>query len=117
MAEPCEDFAEQLGHYLERAGFTQQELADKIGMHRNTIVKWMNRTSPPTLRRQVLQLADELFLSKQERKALLQAARFSVEQWPTEIWTVPLQRDRYFTGRDGILETLRDLLEIGRAHV
>lgn len=115
MTESREDFAEQLGRYLERAGFTQQGLANKIGMHRNTIVKWLNRTRWPTSRGQVLRVADELFLSKQERKALLQAARFSVEQWPTEMWMVPLQRDRYFTGRDDILESLRRLLVPGSA--
>ena len=70
MNESSEDFADQLGRYLGRAGFTQQELAHKMGMHRNTIVKWMNRTSVPTRRGQVLQLADELFLVKEERKAL-----------------------------------------------
>jgi tetratricopeptide (TPR) repeat protein len=114
MAEPYEDFADQLGRYLGRAGFTQQELAHKIEMHRNTIVKWMNRTSWPTSRGQVLRLADELFLEKQERKALLQAARFSIEQWPTEVWTVPQQRDMFFTGRDEVFQSLREHLVPGR---
>ena len=110
MNESSEDFADQLGRYLGRAGFTQQELAHKMGMHRNTIVKWMNRTSVPTRRGQVLQLADELFLVKEERKALLQAAGFSLDQWPTEVWTVPQQRDMFFTGRDGVFRSLRALL-------
>jgi tetratricopeptide (TPR) repeat protein/transcriptional regulator with XRE-family HTH domain len=110
MKEPPKDFADQLGYYLVRAGFTQQELAHKIGMHRNTVVKWMNRTSKPTSRGQVLRIADELSLVKEERKALLQAARFSVEQWPTELWTVPHQRDMFFTGREGIFRSLRALL-------
>ncbi len=69
MKEPTEGFADQLGRYLVRAGFIQQELAHKIGMHRNTIVKWMNRTSRPTSCGQVLRLADELSLMKEERKA------------------------------------------------
>src|SRR5437870_3470646 len=102
MKESSEDFADQLGRCLARAGFSQQELAHKIGMHRNTIVHWMNRTSVPTRRGQVLRLADELFLVKEERKALLQAAGFSLERWPTEVWTVPQQRDMFFTGRDEV---------------
>jgi len=110
MTESREDFADQLGRYLERAGFTQQELANKIGMHRNTVVKWLNRTSYPTSRGQVLRVADELFLSKPERKALLEAARFPVEQWPTEVWTVPMPRDMFFTGRDEVFRSLRELL-------
>ncbi len=110
MKEPTEDFADQLGRYLVRAGFTQQELAHKIGMHRNTIVKWMNRTSRPTSCGQVLRLADEFSLVKEERKAFLQAAGFSLERWPTEVWTVPQQRDMFFTGRDEVFRSLRELL-------
>src|SRR6266568_7074751 len=110
MKEPTEDFADQLGRYLVRAGFTQQELAHKIGMHRNTIVKWMNRTSRPTSCGQVLRLADELSLVKEERKAFLQAAGFSLERWPTEVWTVPVPRDMFFTGRDEVFRSLRELL-------
>jgi DNA-binding XRE family transcriptional regulator len=37
MEEYTEDFADQLGHHITRMGFTQQELANKIGMHRNTL--------------------------------------------------------------------------------
>src|SRR6266566_4133798 len=113
MKEPTEDFADQLGRYLVRIGFTQQELATKIGMHRNTIVKWMNRTSWPTSRGQVLRAADELSLSKQERKAFLQAAGFSLERWPTEVWTVPEPRDMFFTGREAVFQSLRALLVPG----
>jgi tetratricopeptide (TPR) repeat protein len=110
MEEYNEDFADQLGRYVARMGFTQQELANKIGMHRNTIVKWMTRASWPTRRGQVLRLADELSLTKQERKALLQAARFPLDQWPTEVWTIPQQRDMFFTGRDEVFQSLRTLL-------
>ncbi len=108
-----EDFASLLGHFLVQAGFTQQDIANKIGMHRNTIVKWMNRTSRPTSRGQVLKAADELSLSKQERKALIQSAGFSLEQWPTEIWTVPQQRDMFFTGREMMFQALQESLKPG----
>src|SRR5947209_18410681 len=113
MKDQSEDFADQLGRYLMRAGFTQQQLASRIGMHRNTVVKWMNRTSRPTSRGQVLRVSDELFLSKQERKAFIQAAGFSVERWPTEIWMTPQQRDMFFTGRDEIFQSLHELLVPG----
>src|SRR5947209_3719995 len=113
MKDQSEDFADQLGRYLVRAGFTQQELASRIGMHRNTVVKWMNRTSRPTSRGQVLRVSDELFLSKQERKALIQAAGFSLELWPTEVWTVPQHRDMFFTGREDVIQSLRELLVPG----
>jgi len=114
MAEYKEDFADLLGRYLSRAGLTQQELATEIGMHRNTVVKWMNRTAPhPRSPGQVLRIADALSLLKEERKALLQVANFPVEHWPTEVWTVPQHRDMFFTGRDAIFEALRTLLVPG----
>jgi tetratricopeptide (TPR) repeat protein len=113
MKDQSEDFADQLGRYLLRVGFKQQELANKIGMHRNTIVKWMNRTSWPTSRGQVLRVADELSLLKEERKALIQAAGFSLERWPTEVWMVPQQRDMFFTGRDDVFQSLREVLAPG----
>jgi transcriptional regulator with XRE-family HTH domain len=84
MTDHGEGFADLLGRYLVRAGLTQKELANKIGVHRNTLVKWLNRSSPPESRGQVLQLADELSLTKEERKAFIQAAGFSLERWPTD---------------------------------
>ena len=110
MVNHREDFASQLGRHLTRAGLTQQELAHKMEVHRNTIVNWMNRSSKPTSRSQVLRLADKLSLSKEERKALIQAADFSVERWPTEVWTVPEPRDMFFTGRGDVLQSLRQVL-------
>src|SRR5260370_34161281 len=108
-----EDFVEQLGRYLFRIGLTQQELANKTGLHRNTIGKWMNRTSLPEFRGPVLRVADELILSKEERKAFIQAAGFLVDQWPTEVWTVPQQQDMFFTGRDEVFQSLRQFLVPG----
>ncbi len=113
MGDQDEDFAGLLGRFLVRMGFTQQELANKIGMHRNTVVKWMNRTSWPTARGQVLRVADELSLSKQERKALIQSAGFSLERWPTEVWTVPEPRDMFFTGRETVFQSLQEFLVPG----
>ena len=113
MRDQEEDFANLLSRYLARMGFTQQELANKIGMHRNTIVKWMNRTSWPASRGQVLRLADELSLLKEEREVLVQAAGFSLERWPTEIWTVPQRRNDFFTGRETMFQALRELLVPG----
>ncbi|SRR6266487_4975978 len=110
-----EDFADQLGCYLTITGLTQHELANKIGVHRNTIVNWMNRSSRPEARGQVLRLADELSLSKEERKELIQSAGFSVERWPTEIWMVPQQRDPFFIGREDVINSLQSLLQTGSA--
>lgn len=112
-----DDFADLLGLYRIRAGLKQQELANKIGVHRNTIVKWENRTSQPDSRSQVLRLADELFLAKEERKVFVHATGFPIERWPTEIWSVPRLRDMFFTGREEVFQSLRQLLLPGKVTV
>ncbi len=106
------DFADLLDCYLQRAGFTQQELANKINVHRNTLVKWLTRSSRPESREQVLRLADELFLNEEERKGFIQAAGFSLERWPTEVWLVP-QQDPFFVGREDVFQSLQQLLVPG----
>jgi len=114
MKNHGEDFADQLGRYRVKAGLTQQELATKISVHRRTIDNWENRASWPQSRGQVLRLADELYIdNQQDRKAFLLAAGFSVERWPTEVWAVPEQRDMFFTGRDDVFQSLRELLVPG----
>jgi len=79
MKDHEETFTDLLGRFRTRAGITQQELAIKLGIHRNTIVKWENGSSLPQSRGQILRLADELLLNKEEREALFLAAQFSPE--------------------------------------
>lgn len=105
-----EDFGSLLGRFRVRTGRSQQELADKVDVHRNTINKWENRTSRPETRGQVLKLADELYLDKEERKDLLEAAGFSVELWPVELWHMPYPCDPFFTDREDVLQQLHLLL-------
>jgi len=52
------DFTELLHAYFGRSGLTQQELASKIGVHRNTLNKWLGG-SRPEFRGQVLRLTDK----------------------------------------------------------
>jgi len=115
MKDEREDFADQLGRYLGRTGFTQQELANKTRVHRNTIVKWMNRTLRPRSRGPVIRLVDALSLTAEEAKALFQAARISKEEWPATIRTIPVSSNNFFTGRNDILHSLHQLLIPGRA--
>jgi len=106
------DFAELLGFHLSRAGYTQQELANTIEMHRNTIVSWLNRSARPS-RGHVLRLAEALFLEKDETKAFIRAAGFTVGHWPAEIWFVPRRRDPFFVGRADTLRLLQSRLTPG----
>lgn len=98
-------FAALLVEYRGRCGWSQGELAVKVGVHRNTIASWETGTIPS--RGIVLRLADELLLSKEERKGLLEAAGMKDKHWPAEVWTVPQGEDPVFTGRDEVLASLR----------
>ncbi len=46
---------------------------------------------------------------------MIQAAGFSVERWPTEVWLISQQRDMFFVGRDDVFQSLRQLLVPGSA--
>lgn len=105
------EFGKLLVMYRGRCGWSQSELAEKIGVHRNTIVSWESGTIPS--RGVVLRLADELLLSQEERNAFLKAIGFSVEQWPAAYWNVPYHRNPYFVGRETVLQSLRQTLVPG----
>src|SRR5437016_4376723 len=54
-------FGELLGLYRTRCGWSQSELALKIGVHRNTIASWENGDRNPQSRGEVLRIsADSL---------------------------------------------------------
>lgn len=45
----AEAFADRVRRYREAEGLTQQELADKAGVHRNAISRWETGYSRPTV--------------------------------------------------------------------
>lgn len=45
----AETFAVRVRRYREAEGLTQQELADKAGVHRNAISRWETGFSRPTV--------------------------------------------------------------------
>jgi len=106
-------FRELLGMHRTRCGWSQNELGMKIGVHRNTIASWENGDRSPQSRGEVLRLAEELLLSKEERQAFLKAAGLSIEHWPADYWNVPYLRNPYFVGREAVLQSLRQTLVPG----
>jgi transcriptional regulator with XRE-family HTH domain len=112
-------FGDLLGTYRLRCGWSQEELAKKAGVSRNAIVLWERRergrqtNTHPQSRGVVLRLADELLLSKEERKGFLEAAGFSSQHWPAAYWNVPYPHNPYFVGRETILQSLRQRLVPG----
>jgi tetratricopeptide (TPR) repeat protein/transcriptional regulator with XRE-family HTH domain len=110
-----ESFGSLLGRYRNDYGWSQNDLAKKVGVSRGSIALWESGERHPQFRGEVLRLADELHLSKEERKAFFLAANFTVERWPVEVWNVPHHRKPFFVGREGLLQSLRkDLVPGGR---
>ena len=63
---------------------TQRELANKLGVHRNSISDWERAQYLPDTREMVLDLAGALGLYQADTDRLLRAAQFSLEYHTTE---------------------------------
>ena len=100
-------FGGLLGQFRTDAGLTQQQLADLMGKTRGTIVNWENGTHLPRERALVLDLAKHLHLDSLKRDQLLEAAFFDPLG---TVWTIPFQRNPFFTGREDILNYLQKAL-------
>lgn len=103
-------FGELLGQFRAEARLSQQKLADRLGVSRQTIVKWERGDNLPKTRGIVLELAEYLQLSDAKRDTLLQAALLNVS---STVWYVPYLRNPFFTGREEVLKQLHILLTPG----
>ncbi len=103
-------FGELLGQFRIEAKLTQKQLADRMGRSRGTILNWENGTYLPKERTLVLELAKHLHLDEFKRDQLLEAALFDPLG---TIWTIPFQRNPFFTGREEVLSRLRQALDLG----
>src|SRR5215471_17324300 len=99
-------FGGQLKHFRKRKGFTQQQLAIAIGVHRNAIGRWEQGDFLPENKGIVLAIARELHLDNQEGRQLLEAS-FTALAPP---WNVPYQRNPFFTGHQETLDELHQYL-------
>jgi tetratricopeptide (TPR) repeat protein/transcriptional regulator with XRE-family HTH domain len=99
--EPA-SFGTLLKTFRKRRRLTQQHLAEAIGTHRLTIIRWEEGDFLPASKTMVLELAQHLHLDDQETRHLLEASLTALAPH----WHVPLRRNPFFTGREEILETL-----------
>ena len=99
-------FGELLTVLRKQHRISQNELADKLDVHRNTIGKWERGTCLPESKTIVLELAKQLRLNENETRQLLEASLTVVSSY----WNVPYQRNPFFTGREEILQYLHTLL-------
>jgi transcriptional regulator with XRE-family HTH domain len=99
-------FGELLNMFRKQHHISQNELADKLDVHRNTIGRWERGTGLPESKTIVLELAKQLHLNEQETRQLLEASLTTVSPY----WLMPYQRNPFFTGRVNVLQQLHDTL-------
>src|SRR5947209_15456896 len=97
-------FSELLKQFRVRGHISQQELAEKLHVHRNTISAWERGDSLPKTRPLVLEVAKVLRLKQPDRDALLQASFWKRPK--SSFWNVPYRRNPFFTGRADVLKHL-----------
>ncbi len=100
-------FGELLGQFRTEANLTQQQLARLMGKSLGTVGNWERGQNLPKERALVLELAKHLHLDGLKRDQLLEAALFDPLG---TIWTIPFQRNPFFTGREDILNYLQKAL-------
>ena len=95
MEQMMEDsFGELLRSFRKRKRFSQQTLADLLGVHRNTISIWERGDFLPESKTMVLEVARQLSLNDQETRLLLEASLTALSSY----WHVPFPRNPFFTG-------------------
>ena len=106
-------FSELLKQFRVRERMSQQQLAEHLGVHRNTIGAWERGDWLPHDRPLVLELAQVLRLNPQDTDTLLQASVWQLSEILT--WNVPYRRNPFFTGRQDVLKRLHDTLTSDKA--
>ena len=101
-------FGELLQKLRTQKKIRQQPLADKLGLHRNTIGAWERGDRLPDTRGIVLELAKHLGLDDNETRLLLEASLTGLSPY----WHVPYPRNPFFTGRVAFLEALHKQLSV-----
>jgi len=99
-------FGALLKSFRTRRRLTQQQLAQAIGVHRSTIIRWELGDFLPESKALVLELARHLHLDELKTRHLLEASLTALSPH----WHVPFQRNPFFTGREEILEALHTQL-------
>ncbi len=84
-------FGELLKGFRQRGGLTQRQLADHLGVHRNSIGDWERSAYLPQTQEMVEDLAETLALSPTEIDQLLRAAEYSTEPDIQVRWVLPVQ--------------------------
>lgn len=98
-------FGETLKAYRKQQKVTQRQLADRLGVHYNTIWAWERGDYLPNTRNMVLEVAMHLHLDESQTRRLLDV---SLMDFPL-YWSIPYQRNPCFTGREELLLWLHEV--------
>ncbi|MDQ2901972.1 MAG: tetratricopeptide repeat protein [Chloroflexota bacterium] len=98
-------FGETLKTYRKQQKVTQRQLADRLGVHYNTIWAWERGDYLPNTRNMVLEVAMHLHLDESQTRRLLDA---SLMDFPL-YWSIPYQHNPCFTGREELLLWLHEV--------
>ncbi len=109
--EQATSFGELLKAFRKQKRIGQQQVAEQLGVHRNTIGAWERGDRLPDTRGMVLELARCLRLDEQETTRLLEASLTGV----STRWNVPYRRNPFFTGREELMPRLHTLLRQEKA--
>ncbi len=99
-------FGDLLQKLRTRKKVNQKVLAEKLGVHRNTVGAWERGDCLPDTRVVILELAKQLRLDTHETRALLEASLIGLSSY----WYIPFQRNPFFTGRASLLQRLHECL-------
>lgn len=99
-------FGELLTAFRTERRLSQQELAHKLDVHRNTISKWERGVCLPESKALVLEVARQLRLDTQDTRRLLEASLTALSPY----WQMPYPRNPFFTGREVVLQRLHEAL-------
>ncbi len=101
-------FGALLTAFRKRKRLTQRQLAQRLGVHANTISSWELGSYLPATRGLVLELAHHLGLDESETRQLLEVSLTGLASY----WLIPRPRNPFFTGREEILEVLHAQLHV-----
>ena len=99
-------FGELLRMYRKRAKVTQRQLAEKVGVHYNTVWAWEGGDHLPETKGMMLEVARHLRLNDHDTRCLLEASLTALSPY----WHVPYPRNRFFSGREEVLNHLHSVL-------
>jgi len=100
-------FGDLLKVFRKRKGLSQQELAESLHVHRNTVGLWERGDRLPDTKGMVLEIAQRIELDDDDTLQLLEASLTAL----APRWCVPYQRNPFFTGRDDVLLEIHTRLQ------